>query len=113
LKRGELYRVYKGAKQDPKNYRVYIIVSRQTLINAHFSTVICAPVYTNYDGIATQVSLGIEDGLKHDSAIHCDELISLPKTLLTDYVEKLSNDKLKALKGSLLAALELQEIDDV
>jgi mRNA interferase MazF len=112
LKRGELYRVYKGARQDPKDYRVYVIVSRQTLINTNFSTVICAPVYTSFDGIATQVSLGIEDGLKHDSAIHCDELISLPKTLLTDYVGKLNADKLKALKGSLLAALELQEIDD-
>ncbi|GHV73297.1 hypothetical protein AGMMS49940_05990 [Spirochaetia bacterium] len=48
----------------------------------------------------------------YDSAIHCDELISLPKTLLTDYVGKLSADKIRALKGSLLAALELQEIDD-
>jgi mRNA interferase MazF len=111
MKRGELYRVYKGAKQDPKNYRVYVIVSRQTLINARFSTVICAPVYTSYDGIATQVPVGVPDGLKHDCSIHCDELMSLPKTLLTDYVGKLATEKLKLLKISLLAALELQEID--
>ncbi|GHV84044.1 hypothetical protein AGMMS50212_13840 [Spirochaetia bacterium] len=112
MKRGELYRVYKGAKQDPKSYRVYVIVSRQTLIDANFSTVICAPVYTSYDGIATQVYVGSDDGLKHDCSIHCDELISLPKKLLTDYVGKLKDEKLEALKGSLLAALELQEIEN-
>jgi hypothetical protein len=32
LKRGELYRVYKGAKGDPKNYRVYVIVSSQARV---------------------------------------------------------------------------------
>jgi mRNA-degrading endonuclease toxin of MazEF toxin-antitoxin module len=33
VKRGELYRVYKGTKNDPKKHRVFLIVSRQTLID--------------------------------------------------------------------------------
>jgi len=29
MRRGELYRVYKGNKNDQKDYRVYFVVSRQ------------------------------------------------------------------------------------
>jgi len=31
---GELYRVRKGNKNDPKDYRVYLIVSRQLVIKS-------------------------------------------------------------------------------
>ena len=75
--------------RDPKRSRVFVVVSRQLLIDSNFSTVICAPVYTKYHGISTQVPVGVEDGLKHDSSIHCDELVSLPKTSLTDYIGSL------------------------
>jgi mRNA interferase MazF len=34
---------------------VFAIVSRQVLIESRFSTVMCAPVYTAYDGLAAQV----------------------------------------------------------
>ena len=71
MKRGELYRVYRGNRNDPKDYRVYLIVSRQVLIDSQFPTVICAPIRTNYGGLPTQVEIGINEGLKHDSAIYC------------------------------------------
>jgi mRNA interferase MazF len=47
MKRGDFFRVYRGAQHDPKDYRVYLIVSRQELIDSPFSTVICAPVYSS------------------------------------------------------------------
>ena len=37
-----------------------MVVSRQALIESGFSTVVCAPVYTRRDGIATQVDVGPE-----------------------------------------------------
>ena len=83
------------------------MVSRQVLIGSRFSTVICAPIYSTYDGLSTQVSVGIAEGLKHDSSIHCDELISIPKSSLTNFVGSLSNDKIKALNKALKIALEL------
>lgn len=79
MKRGELYRVAHPSAQDPRRSRVFVVISRQVLIESRFSTVICAPVYTAYDGLATQVPVGLDEGLKHDSSIHCDELVSLPK----------------------------------
>lgn len=84
-----------------------MIVSRQTLVDSLFSTVICAPVYTRRDGLATQVEVGIEDGFKHASSIHCDALVSLPKALLTDYVSSLRPTQLRALDQALRVALAL------
>jgi mRNA interferase MazF len=79
VRRGELYRVYKPSALDPKRYRVFVVVSRQILIDSRFSTVICAPVYSSFDGLSTQVPVGTDQGLKHESSIHCDELVSIPK----------------------------------
>ena len=90
MKRGELYLVHHPSSNDPKKQRVFAIVSRQLLLDSSFSSAICAPVYSRRDGLHTQVNVGIDEGLKHDSSIHCDELGSLSKSLLTHYVGSLS-----------------------
>jgi len=108
LKRGELYRVRHPSSRDPKRSRVFVIVSRQVVIESKFSTVICAPVYSRYDALSTQVPVGIEEGLKHDSGIHCDELVSLPKSVLTDYVGKLGPAKIRELSRALRIALAVE-----
>ena len=108
MKRGDLYRVYKGSKNDPKKYRVFVIVSREVLINSKFSTVICAPVYSKYDGLSTQVKIGIDEGLKHDSSIYCDELISIQKKSLTNFIGSLSDNKISELNDVLKIALEIE-----
>ena len=79
MRRGELYRVYRAAGRDPKKPRVFVVVSRQVLLESRYSTVICAPIFSTRDGLSTQVSVGPAEGLKHDSSIHCDELMSLLK----------------------------------
>jgi mRNA interferase MazF len=107
VKRGDFYRVYRGSKDDPKKQRVYLVVSRQTAIDSTFSTVICAPVYSKYDGLRTQVEVGIDEGLKHDSAVYCDDLTSLPKSRLTDFISNLSHDKMEAVNAALRVALAL------
>ncbi|WPL18214.1 mRNA interferase MazF3 [Thiorhodovibrio winogradskyi] len=107
MKRGELYRVAHPSARDPKKSRVFVVVSRQVLIDSNFSTVICAPVYSAYHGLETQVPLGTEDGLKHESSIYCDELISLPKVALTNFIGRLSPAKSAELDKALIAALDL------
>jgi len=106
LKRGELYRV-RHPKGDPKRSRVFVVVSRTTLLDSAFSTVTCAPVYSARHGLSTQVPVGPDEGLKHESSIHCDELVSLPKTVLTDYVGSLAAARLRDLNRALAIALEL------
>lgn len=109
MKRGELYRVANPSSRDPKKFRVFVIVSRQVLIDSRFSTVICAPIYSTHDGLSTQVRVGMDEGLKHDSSIHCDELISLSKSALTNYIGTLPLKKIRALNQALRIALDISD----
>jgi mRNA interferase MazF len=102
--------VKKPGSQDPKRQRVFVVVSREALLNTRFSSAICAPVYSRHDGLTTQVRIGVDEGLKRDSSIHCDELVSLPKALLTRYVGRMSESRIDELNRALLTALDLDEV---
>jgi mRNA interferase MazF len=82
-------------------------VSRQALIDSRFSTVVCAPVYSNGEGLSTQVAVGADEGLKHPSWIMCDNLVSIRKSELTNYVGSLSGSKLTEINLALKMALDL------
>jgi mRNA interferase MazF len=106
MKRGELYLVTDPAG-DPKRQRVFVIVSHQGLIDSRFSTVVCAPIYTSGEGLGTQVAIGQDEGLKQESWIMCDSLVSIRKSQLTRYVGSLSATKMRRLNSSLAVALDL------
>jgi len=110
MKRGELYRVANPSAKNPKKFRVFVVVSRQVLIDSRFSTVICAPIYSTHDGLSTQILVGVDEGLKHDSSVHCDELVSLSKSLLTNFVGSLSPQKTKELNRALSIALDIRDL---
>jgi len=107
VKRGELYRVRHPSSADPRKSRVFVLVGRQAVIDSKFSSVTCAPIYSAFHGLSSQVAIGVEEGLKHDSAIHCDELVSIAKSSLTDYIGSLSADKTAQLDRALAVALAL------
>ena len=109
MRRGELYRVKRPSSRDPKKFRVFVVVSRQLLIDSRFSTVVCAPIYTAYEGLSTQVSVGTDEGLKHYSGVHCDELVSLPKSMLTHFISKLPSEKMRLLDKALKTSLQLYD----
>ncbi len=106
MKRGELYRVHKPGG-DPKSHRTFVVVSRQVLIDSKFSTVVCAPVFTSGQGLSTQVPIGTKEGLKHSSRIMCDNLVSLRKADLTNFIGSLSRSKVADLNEALKMALDL------
>ena len=105
MKRGDLYRVARPSSADPKRHRVFVVVSRQVLIDSKFSTVVCAPVYTARHGLSTEVPVGPDEGLRHDSSVQGDALVSLPKSRLTHFVGSLPPAKLVDLDRALVAAL--------
>ena len=107
MRRGEIYRVHHPGG-DPKLYRSFVVVSRQTLIDSRFPTVICAPILTRGHGFSTQVSVGIDEGLKHESWILCDNLVSLRKVQLTQFVGSLPPSKAAELDRALKRALALE-----
>jgi mRNA interferase MazF len=105
VKRGELYRVFRKSGPDPKKSRVFVIVSRQVFIESAYSTVICAPVYSERLGLSSQVDIGVGEGLKSDCCIHCDELMSLPKSSLTNFIGTLPPPKCHELDRALKIAV--------
>ena len=106
MRRGDLYRVFKPGG-DPKQYRTFAVVSRAALIDSRFSTVICAPVFTNGEELSTQVSIGPDEGMKHTSWIMCDNLVSIRKSDLTNFIGSLPRSKLAELNYALKMALDL------
>jgi mRNA interferase MazF len=92
---------------DTKPARAFVIVSRQALVDSAFSSVVCAPVFSERHGLPTQVAVGRAEGLKHDSAVLCDALMSIEKSRLTDYVGELPPAKVDELDQALAAALGL------
>ena len=55
----------------------------------------------------TQVAIGIDEGMKHDSWIVCDNLASVHRTELTNFIGSLSRAKMEELDDALRVALDL------
>jgi mRNA interferase MazF len=83
-------------------------VSRQGLIDSRFPTVICAPIFSRGEGASTQVRIGVDEGMKHESWILCDNLVSLRKVQLTRFVGTLLPNKFAQVDRALKMALALR-----
>jgi mRNA interferase MazF len=86
-------------------------VSRQALVDSSFSTLACAPIFTKCGQLKTQVPVGAQEGLKCDSSIYCNQLVSVERPKLTSYVGSLSPEKIDKLNSALKAALDLNDSD--
>ena len=78
------------------------------LIDSGYSTVICAPVFTKGRGLSTQIAVAVDEGLKHESWITCDNWRSIAKAQLTQFIGSLSYAKLGELDEALKIALALE-----
>ena len=109
MKRGEIYRTKEKVAERGHKPGFYVVVSRNFIAqNDDISTVICAPIYSEILGLRSEVELGTADGLPRDSAVRCDFLTLMFKKKLTQFVRKLSADKLEELNRALQYALELR-----
>ena len=52
--------------------------------------------------------VGTDEGLKHSSGINCDQLFTLNKSVLTDFVSLLPAAKLRELRTALRVALDIE-----
>jgi len=109
LSRGEIYRVRQPQHGDPKKSRCFVVVSRQDLLDSKANRVLCAPINTSGVGLATEVEVGVDEGLRHLSVINCDQITRLEKSMLTDYIGVLSAAKLRQLRTALQIALDIDD----
>lgn len=108
LRRGEVYRVRQPQHGDPKKSRCFVVLSRQELVDSKANRILCAPVNSHGFGLASEIPVGEPEGLKHASVVNCDQLTRLEKSLLTDYIGKLSAARLLLLKTALRIALGVE-----
>jgi mRNA interferase MazF len=108
MRRGEFYRATTPAG-DPRPRRVFLVVSRQQLLDSRYSTVACVPVYSAHGGLDTEILVGPEEGLKHTSSLRCDEVTAVPRSVLRQYVGSLPEHRLPELNLALSRALGLTD----
>jgi mRNA interferase MazF len=112
LRRGEIFRVRQPQHGDPKKSRCFAVVSRQDLLDSKANRVLCAPINTSGVGLSTEVQVGVDEGLKHDSVINCDQITRLEKSMLTDFIGALAPAKLKQLRSALVVAFDIDDDPD-
>lgn len=69
--------------------------------------VVPALISSDYDGLATQVRVGVDEGLKHENNLRWDEHVSRPKSSLMSFGGSLSVARHEDLARALRVALDI------
>lgn len=107
MERGEFYRLEQPT-DDPRKFRIFLIVSRQEFVDAPFSSAIAIPVYTSGNGLLTEVHVGPEVGLRYVSVLRCDQITSVRKDRLTRFLGRLPDDRWPDLERAMATALSIR-----
>ncbi len=83
-----------------------IVVTCATAIPV-LTSVLCVPVTTKVRGHVAEVQVGQAEGLRQEGAANCDNLFTLPKSVLRQ-VGRLGPGKSHELDGALAVALGLK-----
>lgn len=87
IRRGEIW-MYEFKSPDKR--RPVLVVSNQKIIDI-LTYVIVAPISSTIHGSPTEVVVGIEEGLKHTSAINLTGLQAVEKLKLVQFISTLDN----------------------
>ena len=103
MKRGEIW----WAKIPlPAGKRPVILLSRDESYNIR-KLVTIAPITTRIRGIASEISLGPEDGLPRKCVANLDTITTIPKSFLFEQTGLLSPGKMQSLDNAIHFALGL------
>jgi len=105
--RGDIW-MYSFAEPDKR--RPVVVISRQSVIPL-LRTVMVAPVTSATHGVPSEVRIGIEHGLKHDSAVNLDHVQTVDKARLKTFVGHIDNDRMNEVCQALSAATGCPSVD--
>lgn len=103
MKRGEVWWV---EFPEPTGRRPAVLVSRNQAYRVR-SAVTVVPLTRTVRNIPTEVPLGPEEGIPRKSVANADDLATVGKTRLREYLATLSAAKLAALERAITFALAL------
>lgn len=86
--------------------RPVLILTRE-LVRPHMARVTVAPITTTVRGLSTEVPVGPANGLDADGAISCDNIVTVPASLLGPQIGVLLLDQEDALATAIDAAFDL------
>ena len=92
--------------EHPDKTRPALVLARSKVI-AHLSVVTVAPITRVIRGIATELSLGVAEGLKTDSVAKLDNLQTVRKDRLGQYIGHVDAKRKGEIRDALLFALDL------
>lgn len=84
----------------PDKLRPVLVLSRQIVIGL-LHTVMVAPITSTIHGAPGEVLVGIDEGLKKESAVNCDHIQTVEKAKLKRFVGRLNEDKMQAVCKAL------------
>jgi mRNA interferase MazF len=100
VKRGDIW-LYAFAKPDEK--RPVLVISRQSVIPL-LRTVMVAPITSAIHGVPSEVLVGTEHGLKHESAVNLDHVQTVDRSRLMQFIGHLSDEVMSEVCRALAAA---------
>ena len=100
VSRGEIW-MYEFRAPDKR--RPVLILTRQHVIEL-LNWVMVAPVTSTIHGLPSEVLVGVDEGLKSDSAVNLDNVQSVEKSRLRRYVGSLDGAKMQAVCRALAVA---------
>ena len=100
VNRGEIW-LYRFERPDKR--RPVLVLTRQEVIPL-LDTVIVAPITSTIRGAPGEVVLGVDEGLKHDSAVNLDHVQTVPKARLRKFIGTLNREKMSRVCRALAIA---------
>jgi mRNA interferase MazF len=84
-----------------------VVVLTRELVRPHLARVTVAPITTTIRGLSTEVPVGRANGLMQPSVISCDNIVTVPKTVLGRQIGYLLPAQEAAFTAAVHAAFDL------
>ena len=88
----------------PDKQRPVVVLTRDSILD-RLARVTVAPVTSTARGVASEVMLGAEDGLKQTCAVNLHNIITVPKAGLGRRVAQLDRERLDQICSAIAFAL--------
>jgi mRNA interferase MazF len=106
MKQGD---VYWHTFRAPDKRRPVLILTRSAIIPL-LTGVTVAPITTNIRNLPTEVFLSPEDGLFEDCAVNLDNIQTLPKSNLGEYIATLELEVMREVRAAIAFAFDFKAL---
>lgn len=86
--------------------RPVLILTRE-FVRPHLRRVTVAPITSTVRGLSTEVPVGPDNGLQHDSVVSCDNITTVPTGALGRHIGYFLPAQEAALAAAIAAAFDL------